>query len=127
MTAVDRNAAEADVFVGDSEMAQRCREVHWETTSLGAVEQWPDALRTAVRMALECPFPINLWCGPDKLLIYNDGYRHVLGAKHPRALAQPGRTVWSEIWDDIAPMFEAIVAGGPSVYAEDARFVMERE
>jgi len=77
-------------------------------------------------MAIESPFPINLWCGRDLLLIYNDGYRRVLGSKHPRALGRPGNEVWAEIWSDIAPMFESIRAGGPSAYAEDARFLMER-
>jgi PAS domain S-box-containing protein len=33
---------------------------------------------------------MNLWCGPDLNLIYNDAYRAVLGAKHPRALGRPG-------------------------------------
>ena len=74
---------------------------------------------------MECPFPINLWCGDDKILIYNDGYRAVLGSKHPRALGRPGREVWAEIWDDIGSMFPAIDRGA-SVYAEDGHFVMER-
>src|SRR5689334_10698178 len=89
--------ANHDVFVGNSEMARRCRAFEWSATSLGPVEHWPEALRAIVRTTLESPFPTNLWCGPDMLLIYNDGYRRVLGAKHPRALAQPGRQVWAEI------------------------------
>jgi PAS domain S-box-containing protein len=76
-------------------------------------------------MALESPFPINLWCGPDLVLIYNDAYRAALGSKHPRALGQPGATVWSEIWHEIEPMFETIREGGPAAYAENARFLME--
>jgi PAS domain S-box-containing protein len=113
-------------FPGESEMANRCRAVDWSRTSLGPVEDWPRALSTAVQMALESPFPINLWCGPDLLLIYNDAYRGVLGAKHPEALGQPGRDVWREIWPEIAPMFDRIRAGGPPVYAEDAQFSMDR-
>jgi PAS domain S-box-containing protein len=115
----------ADVFPGESEMAARCREFDWSRTTLGPVEHWPAALRTAVRMALESPFPINLWCGRDRLLIYNDGYRRVLGEKHPRALGRPGREVWHEIWPDVGPMFERVDAGQP-IYAEDARFIMDR-
>src|SRR4051812_10506696 len=77
-------------------------------------------------MAMESPFPINLWCGPELLLIYNDAYRAVLGIKHPAALGSPGANVWSEIWSEIAPMFDTVRAGGPPVYAENARFIMER-
>ena len=114
------------LFDGDGEMAARCRALDWAATPLGPVEAWPPALRTIVRTAIESPFPINLWCGPELVLVYNDGYRHVLGAKHPRALGRPGREVWSEIWGEIAPMFDDIRAGGGPVFAEDARFVMER-
>lgn len=113
------------LFPGDNDTAIRCRAVDWSATSLGPVEGWAPALRAAVRMTMECPFPINLWCGDDKILIYNDGYRAVLGSKHPRALGRPGREVWAEIWDDIGSMFPAIDRGA-SVYAEDGHFVMER-
>ena len=115
-----------DIFAGDGEMSRRGREMDWSATALGRVAEWPAALRTAVRMALECPFPINLWCGPDLTLIYNDAYRAVLGSKHPAALGRPGAVVWSEIWADISPLFAAVRRGGAPVYAEDARFAMER-
>jgi PAS domain S-box-containing protein len=117
----------AALFAGDGEIAQRCRAVDWSSTSLGPVEDWPAALRTAVRMALECPFPINMWCGPELLLIYNDAYRAVLGTKHPSSLGRPGREVWGEIWSEIAPMFDMIRADGAPVYAENARFFLSRQ
>jgi PAS domain S-box-containing protein len=113
-------------FVGESEMARRCRAVDWASTPLGPVSEWSPALRSAVRMALESPFPVNLWCGPDLQLIYNDAYIRALGAKHPRALGQSGRDVWAEIWAEIGSWFDAIRRGEPAVFAEDAHFVMER-
>ncbi len=115
-----------NLFPGASEMARRCRALDWSSTPLGDPQGWPAALRLAVRTALECPFPINLWCGPALTLIYNDGYVDVLGAKHPGALGQPGNVVWSEIWPDIEAIFDSVRQGGPSVYAQDARFLMER-
>jgi PAS domain S-box-containing protein len=115
-----------EVFAGESEMAARCRALDWSATPLGPVSGWPPALRWAVRTALEAPFPINLWCGAELVLIYNDGYRHVLGSKHPGSLGRPGAEVWSEIWGEIAPMFTRIQGGGPPVYANDAPFVLER-
>ena len=115
------------VFPGGSEMAARCRALDGSSTALGPVEEWPDALRGVVRTALEAPFPLNLWCGPELVLIYNDAYRHVLGSKHPASLGRTGREVWGEIWGEIAPMFEQIRGGGPAVYADDAPFVVERD
>ncbi len=113
------------LFPGESEMATRCRALDWSATSLGPEDGWSPALRFAVRMVLECLFPISLWCGEDKIFIYNDAYRSLLGVKHPRALGQPCREVWAEVWPDILSMF-ASIDDGRNVYAEDAQFVMER-
>ena len=115
-----------EVFTGAGEMQARCAALDWSSTSLGPVEGWPDALRTTVRTILESPFPINLWCGPELVLIYNDAYREVLGARHPRALGRSGREVWREIWPEIASLFDRIRAGGAAIYAEDAPFVIDR-
>ncbi|MDQ2667306.1 MAG: PAS domain-containing protein, partial [Gemmatimonadota bacterium] len=113
------------LFPGDGELATQCRGIDWSATALGPVEQWDPALRALVRTAMECPFALNLWCGPDKILIYNDAYRPLLGEKHPRALGRRGAEVWSEVWSDLGPMFE-VVADGKSVHAEDRHFLVER-
>ena len=122
-----REAELVALFPGNGEMARRCRAFDWSATALGPVDTWPLSLRAAVRMALECPFPINLWCGPALELIYNDAYIALLGSKHPASLGRPGSEVWNEIWFQIAPLFDDIRAGGPAVFAEDARFMMERD
>ena len=41
------------VFAGDSEMATRMRALDWSATPLGPVDQWPQALRTSVRIVLD--------------------------------------------------------------------------
>ncbi|HEY0971869.1 MAG TPA: ATP-binding protein [Gemmatimonadales bacterium] len=112
--------------VGGGELAALCRTLDWGSTPLGPVESWPEALRVLVRTCLESPFPVNLWCGAEFTVIYNDAYRVILGDKHPAALGQRGSEVWTEIWDQIEPMFGSIRAGGPAVYEEDAPFVVER-
>jgi PAS domain S-box-containing protein len=114
------------LFPGDGEMASRCRALDWAATPLGPPSLWSPALRTIVRTTMESTFPTNLWCGSSLVLIYNDGYREVLGAKHPRALGRPGSEVWAEIWPQIAPLFDRIRAGGAAAYASDAPFLMER-
>ncbi|MDF1505195.1 hybrid sensor histidine kinase/response regulator [Roseisolibacter sp. H3M3-2] len=118
-----REAAER-LFAGAGEVRALCREFDWGATSLGPVPGWSPTLRTIVRACLESPAPINLWCGPERLLVYNDGYRRILGAKHPASLGRPGLEVWAEIRADIEPMFAHVDAGGAPIYAEDARFVL---
>jgi PAS domain S-box-containing protein len=123
---VTSDASAAYLFTGEGEVRAIARDLDWSRTSLGPVEAWSPTLRTVVRNCLESPFPINLWCGPELILIYNDAYRRILGSKHPRSFGRPGIKVWGEIWPDIAPMFEQIRAGGPPAYADDAPFTIER-
>ena len=123
---MSRERVHDDPFVGPGEMRALGRELDWSSTPLGPVEQWPDTLRTVVRTCLDSPFPINLWCGAELVLVYNDAYREVLGSKHPGALGNRGAEVWSEIWPEVEPMFGRIRAGGAPVFAEDASFVTRR-
>ena len=116
-----------DLFTGPGQLRALYRQVNWEATALGPIESWPLALRNLVRTALDSPFPMNLWCGSELNLIYNDAYCPVLGEKHPGAIARPGSEVWSEIWPQIEPMFDQIREGGPPIYADDAPFLMQRE
>ena len=113
------------LFLGDGEMARLCRSFDWASTPLGPTHEWPAALRTIVRTAMASPFPINLWCGPSLILIYNDAYSGVLGSKHPSALGRPGADVWGEIWPSIAPMF-VWDERDHTTFAESARFEMDR-
>lgn len=117
----------AALFAGDGEVRALARELDWGATPLGPVAGWPGTLRSAVRMCMDSPFPINLWCGDELVLIYNDAYTRVLGPKHPAALGRRGQEVWSEIWPEIGPLFGGIRSGGPAAYAEDAPFVIVRE
>ncbi|GJG86787.1 histidine kinase [Gemmatimonadetes bacterium T265] len=116
------------VFPGDSEMAARCRAFDWAATPLGPVDGWPSSLRTAVGVCLAAPGPMALSWGPELVLVYNDAYRAVLGAaKHPGALGRPTREVWAEVWDQLAPDFARVMAGGPVPAYEDQRFVLRRD
>ena len=48
-----KNELIESVFAGESEMATRMRALDWSATPLGPVEQWPQALRTSVRIVLD--------------------------------------------------------------------------
>jgi PAS domain S-box-containing protein len=118
--------AHFDLFAGPGEMRARFRTTDWGATPLGAAERWPAALRTAVRLMLDAPLATALWCGPEYTLLYNDAYRPILGVKHPAALGRSGAVVWDELWPELEDKFEGIRAGGPGVFAEEARLVMQR-
>ena len=118
--------SQTDLFAGGGAVRALARETDWSSTPLGPVETWPRTLRDVVRMCLDSPFPMNLWCGDELVLIYNDAYVQVLGDKHPAALGRRGEEVWSEIWTSIEPMFERIRGGGEPIFEEDAPFLVRR-
>ncbi|GAA2741242.1 hypothetical protein GCM10009868_06840 [Terrabacter aerolatus] len=99
----------------------------WSATSLGAVESWPANLRILVDVCLSSRFPMLVCWGPDLLMIYNDGYRTLLGeSKHPGAWGRAVRDVWPEVWDVIGPMFAGVTGGGPATWVEDELLVVDR-
>ncbi|MBM7115099.1 sensor histidine kinase [Archangium primigenium] len=111
--------------LGPSEMARRIREHDWTATPLGPSTHWPGALRTLVDMLLANGFPmIALW-GPDLIQLYNDGYRDIMGLKHPAGLGQATQVCWPEVWHINAPIY-ARVLQGESLSFEDALYPLMR-
>lgn len=103
------------------------RAVDWSATPLGAPATWPLPLRSAVELCLGTRFPVLVTWGPDLTMIYNDGYREILGTqKHPAALGAPLAAVWPDVWDDIAPLVREVVEHGRSTWVADQRLVMHR-
>ncbi|WP_326554190.1 ATP-binding SpoIIE family protein phosphatase [Micromonospora sp. NBC_01813] len=70
----------------------------WSDTPLGGPDGWDPALRAAVELVLASPVPMALAYGDDFLMIYNDAYAELLGAKHPDAFARPAAAVFADSW-----------------------------
>ncbi len=102
------------------------REFDWQNTPLGAVEDWPQSLKTSVSICLASRFPIVLYWGREYVVLYNDAYSQILGAKHPWALGQTCRTCWAEIWDTIGPMLDGVVKTGTATWSDDLLLMLER-
>jgi hypothetical protein len=115
------------VFVGNGEMATRMRALDWSTTALGPVEQWPQALRTCVRLMLGSNYPMTIMWGPDYAYLYNDTNVPVVGTKHPWALGRSSREVYPEAWGFVGPLFDRVMTKGEaSGTLADQLFVMHR-
>jgi PAS domain S-box-containing protein len=102
-------------------MGALMRDHDWEKSSLGPVEHWPQALRTAVRLMLNTGHPMYIWWGPQLACLYNDAYRASIGPeRHPGSLGRPAREVWDEIWPIIGPQIDQVMAGRGGTWHEDA-------
>ncbi|MCB5176960.1 PAS domain-containing sensor histidine kinase [Microvirga lenta] len=96
---------------GRGEMAGRVRGHDWASTPLGAVETWPQSLKTAVDLMLASRQPVYIAWGPELTSLYNDGYIPILGTKHPDGLGKPYADLFAEIWEEYRPVLAATMAG----------------
>lgn len=77
---------------------------------------------------LNAHHPMCVVWGAELLLLYNDGYREILGAKASdpsQVLGKPFEQVWPDIWDQIGPILAATMEG-ETLWFEDQEFALTR-
>jgi len=115
------------VFRADQEIGRDLALVDWGATPLGVPESWPQSLRTAVNILLSSRFSMWMAWGPDLTFFCNAAYRRdTLGSKYPWALGRPASQVWEEIWSDIGPRIEGVLATGEATWDEALLLILER-
>ena len=110
---------------GQSAMAEVIRFLDWSSTPLGAIETWPQSLRTTVNLSLASNFPICIVWGPEYTQIYNDSYRIICGEKHPAAMGMAYNQCWKDAWSAIGQSFENALKGVTS-FLENQRIFLFR-
>ena len=115
-----------EFLTGGGEMGERIRNFDWSKTSLGNPGQWPQGLKTCVRIMLSSPQPIWIGWGQDLTKLYNDAYIDIVRGKHPQALGQPSSVVWKDIWKDIEPLLTKAMVKDEGTYVESQLLIMER-
>jgi PAS domain S-box-containing protein len=87
----------------------------WASSPIGALANWPPHLRLAVNLMMGAGAPMALVWGPEYIFLYNDRYAEIIADKHPASLGTPGRQIFPEIWDALAPLFATAMSGEPVV------------
>ena len=118
--------SKASFLEGGGKMGELIRAFDWEKTSLGSPENWPQSLKTCVRIMLISRQPIWIGWGKDLIKLYNDPYKAIVGGKHPWALGQPASVVWKDIWEDIEPMLKTVMEKDEGTYVESQLLIMDR-
>ncbi|WP_333573436.1 PAS domain-containing protein [Sphingomonas sp.] len=98
----------------------------WSDSPLGAPDNWPQSLRSALAVMLPSHAQTALFWGPEYVALYNPAYAQTIGNKHPKALGCPARQHWAESWDDLGPMLAHVRTTGKTLSARDRRFYTER-
>ncbi|AFZ19991.1 PAS domain S-box protein [Allocoleopsis franciscana] len=126
MTQQGEEIALEQLFAGGGETGAMMRSLDWSRHPLGSVDQWPQSLKTMVRIMLTSRQPMFVWWGEQLINLYNDAYKSIVGGKHPKALGQPASEVWREIWDQVGPRAESAMLKNEGTYDEALLLIMER-
>ena len=97
----------------------------WAGTALGPLDGWPRWRKAAVATVLRSPTPMALLCGADGLLLYNDGYRVVIGPRHRQVLGTSVTSAWPEAAAFNGAMLEQVL-DGKSLSYRDMPFMLAR-
>jgi PAS domain S-box-containing protein len=117
---LDVTASRMAFLAGGGEMGSRIRDFDWSDTPIGAPEEWPQALRTALRILLNTNHPLLVWWGPEFVQFYNDGFGQIIGPSlRTDALGKSGSKYWGAIWNLIGPDVEHVMAGGSGIWREN--------
>lgn len=101
------------------------REKDWSRTILGPPDQWPEALRALVSVMLSSSQPMFLAWGPERRMIYNDGYAEIMQDRHPAAMGERFDHVWADILSVVGPIMDQGYAGEPS-FSDDLELSIMR-
>lgn len=110
---------------GGGEMGALIRARDWSASPIGTPDEWPQPLRTLVGVMLGSGQPMFITWGPQRTMLYNDGYAVLCGKRHPAALGRGFSDVWHDIMEDVRPILDRAYAGEPT-HMDDITFVMHR-
>jgi two-component sensor histidine kinase len=85
----------------------------WTATSLGEPLAWPSRLQHLVELMFGSRVPSFVLCGLDRILIYNEAFATICGAKHPAAFGRPASEAIPNLWSILRPHCEKAFGGEP--------------
>ena len=111
---------------GGGEAGMRMRAFDWSRTPLGPAAFWPQSLKTIVRVMLDSRYAMWMLWGPELTFFCNDAYLPTVGIKRDWVLGARSDKVWQEIWPDIGPRIEQVLAQGQATWDEGLLLFLER-
>lgn len=118
--------SEFQLLAGESEVRELMRARDWSATPLGVPDRWPQSLRAVVRVMLTSRFAMWMAWGPELTFLCNDAYLPTVGIKRDWVIGSRSDEVWAEIWPDIGPRIERVLATGEATWDEALLLYLER-
>ena len=111
---------------GPGEVRTLMRACPWDRTALGTPDDWPASLSAVVRVMLTSRFAMWMAWGPDLTFLCNDAYLPTVGLKRDWVIGSRSDKVWAEIWPDIGPRIQHVLATGEATWDEALLLYLER-
>ena len=111
---------------GPGAVRELMRACDWSLTPLGAPETWPASLVAVIRVILTSRFAMWMAWGPDLTFLCNDAYLPTVGLKRDWVIGSRSDEVWAEIWPDIGPRIQHVLATGEATWDEALLLYLER-
>jgi len=115
-----------DFLAGGGEMGERMRTLDWAKTPLGPAADWPQSLKTIVRVMLDSRYAMWMLWGSELTFFCNDAYLPTVGMKRDWVLGARSDRVWEEIWPDIGPRIQRVLEEGRATWDEGLPLFLER-
>lgn len=127
LLALEKTRIDNTELRASQEMSQLIEQFDWATTSLGPMDSWSDAFKSAVRLALNTKAPVLIVGGVEMIQLYNAAFASMIGSRHPAALGAVGKEFWHDQWESVGPIVKSVWATGQGVLLENHRLVLVRK
>ena len=101
------------------------RDLDWSKSDLGELQSWPQTLKTVTDIILGSPAPYAILWGPRGVMIYNDAYSDIAGARHPACMGVSVFDAWPEVREFNRDAIDTVLAGR-SLSLADQQFHLQR-
>lgn len=118
-----REGTSAQWLSGAAAVGESIKSKDWTATALGAIEQWPQSLRTALGICLSSPSACCIAWGAQRLQLPNEKYAQLCGNRSADAIGTDFAQSWPQAWPSMRTCFERAFAGEPSLL-ENQRVVV---
>ncbi len=92
---------------GGGQTGDLFRSLDWSKRPMGAIEDWPDSLKTSLRLIFHSKQAMSIFWGAENVQFYNDGYIPILGPRHP-CMGKTAKESWPEV---LVPIIETVRKG----------------
>lgn len=107
------------------DVKKRIQSFDWAGTCLGPMGAWPQSAKTAVEIVTDASVPMLLLWGPDGIMIHNDAFAAVMGARNMERLGVPVKDGWPECADIGHEALRSALSGKATSF-KDQRHKLER-